>query len=99
VAPAPDENPDRAGAIFINVGPDEYIVAGSGPVDVTFSPNSPGDPIVGVLSIDEGKFVDGRWVPGRRLNGDENGSGKYVRLNGGVLPNGAIQRVRLYRYH
>ena len=98
-APAPPEYPDRAGAMFINVGPDEYIVAGSGPVDVTFSPNSPGDPIVGVLSIDEGKFVDGRWVPGRRLNGDENGSGKYVRLNGGVLPNGNIQRVRLYRYH
>jgi hypothetical protein len=98
--PAPAQNPpDRAGAIFIAVGPDEYIVAGSGPVDVTFSPNSPGDPIVGVLSIDEGKFVDGRWVPGRRLNGDESGSGKYVRLNGGVLPNGAIQRVRLYRYH
>jgi hypothetical protein len=97
-APAPAEYPDRAGAIFINVAPDEYIIAGSGPVDVTFAPNSPGDPIVGILSTDEGKYVDGRWVPGRRLNGDENGSGKYVRLNGGILPNGNIQRVRLYRY-
>jgi len=97
-APTPPEYADRAGAIFINVGPDEYFVAGSGPVDVTFSPNSPGDPHAGILSIDEGAFVDGRWVPGRRLNGDENGSGKYVRLNGGVLPNGNIQRVRLYRY-
>jgi hypothetical protein len=96
--PAPAEDPDRAGAIFIAVGPDEYILAGSGPVDVTFSPNSPGDPIAGILSIDEGTFVDGRWVPGRRLNGDENGSGKYVRLCGGVLPNGNIQRVRLYRH-
>jgi len=97
-APTPPEYLDRAGAIFIAVGPDEYFVAGSGPVDVTFSPNSPGDPHAGILSIDEGAFVDGRWVPGRRLNGDENGSGKYVRLNGGVLPNGNIQRVRLYRY-
>ena len=40
----------------------------------------------------------GAGFPGRRLNGDENGSGKYVRLSGGVLPNGAIQRVRLYRH-
>jgi hypothetical protein len=98
-APVPAQYPDRAGALFINVGPDEYVVAGSGPVDVTFSPNSPGDPIAGIASIDEGTFVDGRWVPGRRLNGDESGSGKYVRLSGGVLPNGNIQRVKLYRHH
>ena len=97
-APAPAENPDRAGALFIAVGPDEYIVAGSGPVDVTFSPNSPGAPHAGMLSVDEGTFVDGRWVPGRRLNGDENGSGKYIRLGGGILPNGNIQRVKLYRH-
>ena len=35
----------------------------------------PGDPIVGILSIEEGAYADGRWVPGRRLNGDENGGG------------------------
>jgi hypothetical protein len=97
-APAPSRLPDRAGALFIAVGPDEYIVAGSGPVDVAFSPNTPGDPIAGIVSIDEGTFVEGRWVPGRRLNGDENGQGRYVRLRGGVLPNGSIQRVKLYRY-
>ena len=98
-APAPpSRSPDRAGALFIAVGPDEYIAAGSGPVDVTFSPNTPGDPIAGIVSIDEGTFVEGRWVPGRRLNGDENGQGRYVRLHSGTLPNGSIQRVKLYRY-
>jgi hypothetical protein len=96
--PAPSRPPDRAGALFIAVGPDEYITAGSGPVDVSFSPNTPGDPIAGIVSIDEGVFVEGRWVPGRRLNGDENGQGRYVRLRGGTLPNGSIQRVKLYRY-
>ena len=57
------------------MGPDECLAAGSGPVEVTFSPNTPGAPIAGILSIDEGTYVDGRWVPGRRLNGDENGQG------------------------
>ena len=42
--------------------------------------------------------MDGRWVPGRRLNGDESDSDKSVRLGGGVIPNGKIQRVKLYRY-
>jgi hypothetical protein len=80
------------------LGPDEYLAAGSGPVTVTFSPNTPGAPIAGILSIDEGTYVNGRWVPGRRLNGDENGQGKFMRLGGGMSRNGPIQRVKLYRY-
>jgi hypothetical protein len=91
--------PVPAGALFIAVGPDEYILASSGPVNISFSPNTPGDPIAGILSIDEGTFVNGQWVSGRRLNGDENGQGKFVRLNGGGIRNGSIQRVKLYRYH
>jgi len=89
---------DRAGALFISVGPDEYIATGSGPVSVAFSPNTPGAPIAGILSVDEGTFVNGRWVPGRRLNGDENGQGKFLRLGGGTSRNGPIQRVKLYRF-
>ena len=96
--PPPTRPQERAGALFIAVGPDEYIVAGSGTVDVKFSPNTPGDPIAGIVSIDEGAFVEGRWVPGRRLNGDESDSNKALRLVGGTLPNGSIQRVKLYRY-
>jgi hypothetical protein len=96
--PGASQLPDRGGALFISVGPDEYIAAGSGPVSVTFSPNTPGAPIAGILSIDEGTFVNGRWVPGRRLNGDENGQGKSLRLGGGMSRNGGIQRVKLYRY-
>jgi hypothetical protein len=88
----------RVGALFISVGSDEYIAAGSGPVSVAFSPNTPGAPIAGILSIDEGGFVNGRWVPGRRLNGDENSQGQFLRLGGGTNRNGRIQRVKLYRY-
>jgi hypothetical protein len=32
------------------------------------------------------------------LNGDENGQGKFVRISGGGIPNGKIQRVKVYRY-
>jgi hypothetical protein len=67
-------------------------------VTVTFSPNTTGAPISGVLSIEEGGFVNGRWAPGRRLNGDETSQGKSVRIGGGGIPNGSIQRVKLYRY-
>jgi hypothetical protein len=100
-APAPPPapvSPERSGALFIALGPDEYLAAGSGPVSVTFSPNTPGAPTAGILSIDEGTYVDGRWVPGRRLNGDENGQGKFLRIGGGPSRNGSIQRVKLYRY-
>jgi hypothetical protein len=92
------ELPERAGALFISMGPDEYLVAGSGPVAVRFSPNTPGDPTAGILSIEEGTYVDGRWVPGRRLNGDENGGGRNLRLGGDMSRNGLIQRIKLYRY-
>ena len=96
--PMATEPPSPDGAIIISVGPDEYIIAGSGPATVTFSPNTPGAPIAGVLSIEEGSFVNGRWAPGRRLNGDETSQGKFVRIDGDGIPNGSIQRVKLYRY-
>ena len=99
VAPAPTKLADRAGVLFVNVGPDEYFAASSGPVSLRFSSNATGGPLVGIDSIEEGKFVDGRWVAGRRLNGDESDSDKSVRLGGGVIPNGRIQRIKLYRYH
>ncbi len=80
------------------MGPDEYLVAGSGGVNVSFSPNSPGPPIAGIAYVEEGTFTNGRWVAGRRLNGDENSQGKTVRI-GAMGNNGPIQRVKLYRYH
>ncbi len=87
----------RAGALFISLGPDEYLVAGNGPVSVAFFPATPGPPTTGISYVEEGNYIHGRWVPGRRLNGDENGQGKVVRI-GGFSNTGHIQRVTLYRY-
>jgi len=104
---APGLLPEVGSGIFIAAGPDEYIAAGTD-VQVTFSPNTPGPPIAGLATVEEGTYVNGRWVAGRVLNGDEvqlrydlaaaaaeNQSGSGLRF-GADGP--AIQRVRLYRY-
>jgi hypothetical protein len=104
---APNELPERGYGIFIAVGPDEYVIAGND-VQVIFSPNTPGPEIAGLASVKAGTYVDGRWIPGRRLAGDDcvlrydlaaaaanNQSGSGVRFRG---DGPSIQRVKLYRY-
>jgi hypothetical protein len=96
-----------AAGIFIAAGPDEYFVAGLG-IDVTFAPNTPGPPIAGLATVEEGSFVEGRWVPGRMLAGDSTDEGQTIRISwppGSWVPvyrqrssPDAIQRVTLYRY-
>jgi beta-galactosidase GanA len=49
---------------------------------------------VGVLSAQEGKYVEGQWRPGRWLNGDQTHQGRHLRLSPGKFD---IQRVKLYR--
>jgi beta-galactosidase GanA len=83
-----------SGGLVIAVAPDEFVIAGIG-MTVTFDADSPGGPLVGLLSVDEGKYVNGQWKPGRRLNGDQTHQGRHVRLGTGKFD---IQRVKLYRY-
>ena len=58
----------RFGGMIIMVAEDEFYIAGSGVV-ITFQSSSDDGMIAGVASIDEGTFVKGNWVAGRRLNG------------------------------
>ena len=103
----PDQVPDAGYGLAIAVGPDEYVAAGSG-VQMTFSPNTPGPAIVGLLAVEEGTYVKGQWVAGRRLNGDEvqlrydlskaaamDQPGTGLRFGSGTP---TIQRAKLYRY-
>jgi hypothetical protein len=85
----------RPHGIFIAVGRDEFYMAGSG-LNVTFTPNTPGPPIVGLATVEEGRFVDGRWIRGRTLAGDDTGQGNNITLRGGPGP--GILRVSVYRY-
>jgi hypothetical protein len=94
-------------AMVFLLGPDEYLVAGTD-VQMTFTPRTPGAPIAGIADAEQGVMKDGRWVPGRKMSGDDilvdyslakaaaanqSGSGLMFGPNGPTL-----QRVKLYRY-
>lgn len=84
----------RAGALFISLGPDEYLIAGCGTMAIEFTPHTPGPEIGGISFIDEVSFVDGEMVKGRRLNGDSTGQGQRLRLGDPTT----IYHVKAYRY-
>lgn len=88
----------RVGALFLQTGPDEFLIMGSGDSVLTFTTDRPGLPVVGIESIDERFLQAGGMVAGRRLNGDENGQGQVLRLEAADAAQGKIYRVRLYRY-
>jgi len=92
-ARTPGDTP-RFGGMVIMTGKDEYYVAGSGVV-VTFQSSSGNGAIAGIASIDEGVFVTGKWVAGRRMNGDQDHQGRHLHLPGGEY---GIQKVKLYTY-
>jgi hypothetical protein len=97
-APGPPqrENPSvpPGAAIVINTAPNEFVIAGEG-LTVTFLPDSQGPQHVELMSVEEGTFDNGTWVPGRRLNGDETNGGNYVIFTGAAP---SIQKVRIYRH-
>ena len=80
------------GAIVIQTGPEDYLIAGQG-VTVTFEPVNGGS--AGIDKAWEGRFEKGRWMPGRLLNGDQTHQGRHIALYAGDWK---IQQVRLYTY-
>ncbi|MCX7984487.1 MAG: DUF5597 domain-containing protein [Bacteroidetes bacterium] len=84
----------RYGGCIVQVADDEFYIAGTGIV-VTFHPSIDDGTIVGIASIDEGHFENGKWVPGRRLNGDESHQGRHLNISGNSF---GIQKVKLYTY-
>jgi len=87
------ENP-RYGGMIIMVSPDEFYIAGRGLV-VTFETSTNDGTQAGIGSLDAGKFVDGKWVLGLRMNGDQSHQGRHLDLPGNAY---SIQKVRLYKY-
>ena len=88
------QKPDEHGGIIVQIGPEDYLVAGEG-ITVTVEAADPARGVAGIDSAWEGRFVDGVWKPGRLLNGDQTHQGRHVRLPPGAP---SVQRVRLYRY-
>jgi beta-galactosidase GanA len=95
----------RVGGLIIMLSSDQFIIAGTGLL-ITFRARGAsassgetcagGSSIAGIGTDNEGKFVDGKWVPGRSLNGDQTDQGRQVLLPGGEF---SIQKVKLYNYY
>ena len=100
------------GALFVLTAPDELYVINSNEYEmsVTFTPNTPGPSQVGVGIVEDGSFVDGRWVAGRHLDHRVTSVDKdcWYCAPALTLPGGykrrdthdenGILRVKLYRY-
>lgn len=93
-AGAAKPNWPMVGGIIIQVGKDEFIVAGTGIV-ITFSVVDQPNISAGILQADEGEYIKGKWVPGRRMNGDQDHQGRHIRIAGDEW---GIQKVKLYQY-
>ncbi len=83
-----------SGAIIIQENDNDFIIAGTGIV-VTFTVSNRTDKSVGILQAEEGKFDNGKWIPGRRMNGDQDHQGRHIRIPVGEWN---IQKVKLYQY-
>jgi beta-galactosidase GanA len=87
------QDPASHGALLIWLGGEDYLLAGEG-VTVTVEP-ADGKGRLGFERVEEGRYQDGQWLPGRRLNGDQTHQGRHVRLPPGEV---SLQKFRLYRY-
>ena len=104
-APAFGGTPAPGYGLLISTGPDTFVGAGYG-FRVAFRPTTPGPAQVGLGAVDEGQYTDGRWIAGRRLNGDERQGWVFppAELPASPLPiplRGAgtgIARCVVYRY-
>lgn len=83
-----------SGAIIIQEDDNSFIIAGTGVV-ITFAINNNDNISAGILRASEGKYVDGEWIAGRRMNGDQDHQGRHIRIPVGEWN---IQKVKLYQY-
>jgi beta-galactosidase GanA len=89
------ELPGAHGGLILQVGPDEFIVAGTGMI-MTFGSNDGSNPVAGIETVEEGRFARSEWKRGRVLNGDDTNQGRQLSLPSGRF---VVRRIRLYRYH
>lgn len=84
----------RFGGMVIMLAADEFLIAGSG-ILVTFKVRGNDKAMAGIERIDEGRYVEGKWTPGRRMNGDQSHQGRHLYLPGYTF---GMQKIKLYKY-
>ncbi len=90
---APEGTPLGA-ALILQVGPEEFVVLGSG-VTITFAAED-GRGKVGIEQVQAGEFEqDGTWNGGRWFNGDQTHQGRHIQLSSAAWQ---VQKIWLYRY-
>ena len=87
------QDPKSHGGLLIWLGGEDYLFAGTG-VTLTVAP-ADGLGKLGFDWVEEGRYDDGKWIAGRRLNGDQTHQGRHVRLPPGEF---GVQLIQLYRY-
>lgn len=80
---------NNGACLCVQVNQNECYIAGKG-CGVSFQSLDPDHPHLDLLLTEEGTFADGRWIPGRRLNGDET-----ARLS---LDQPGILHVKFFTY-
>jgi beta-galactosidase GanA len=80
--------------LVLATGPNRFLGAGKG-FRVGFKNRTNAAGQLGIGLIEEGRFDKGKWISGRRLNGDENDQGQYWRFDPRKIN---IERVELYHY-
>ena len=74
-----DELPRAALIIQSEDNPEEFYIIGRG-FEIGFGARTPGPRNTHILSIDMGRFEDGRFIEELRLNGDESGANWRARI-------------------
>ena len=85
---------EKGFGLILATGPDAFLGAGKG-FRVLFTPRDPGAARVGLATVDEGRYENGSWMAGRRLNGDENDQGQYWRFDPRHIK---TEQATLYRF-
>jgi beta-galactosidase GanA len=85
---------EKGFGLIIATGPDEYLGVGKG-FRVLITPRSPMAARIGIATVDEGHYQDGKWIAGRRLNGDETDQGNYWRFDQRAIH---IEKATFYHY-
>ncbi len=80
--------------LIMATGKNEFLGVGKG-FRVTFTPRSDSGQRLGIAAVDQGTFDDNKWVPGRRLNGDEDDQGAAWRFDSHHVK---TEKVTLYQF-
>jgi hypothetical protein len=75
-------------------GKDAFLGVGEG-FRVTLTLRDSGGQKAGIAAVDEGVFEDGKWIPARRLNGDEDEQGVAWRFDSRQV---RTEKIALYRF-